>query len=79
MTAYELQFSTAPAADGSVSMEVTYGVGEYETGGECFNYFPSRPANVIKETRLLTTAKGKKIQCGIRLVNGTGRGVAWPA
>jgi len=63
----------------TADMEITYPIGGGEYGSEHKTYHTSRPANVIKETRLVTTKAGRKIQCGIQVRDGRGYGVAWPA
>lgn len=73
-----ITFAKTPGADGSYLMELTYTLPEYEDGSEFFHLYPAQPEGVVRETRLLTTPKGRKIQTGITVTNGLGRGVAWP-
>ncbi len=77
MAGYELTFRQTSAT--TADMEISYSIGGGEHGSEHKVYHARRPADVIKLTRLLTTPAGRKIQCGIQLVDGRGLGVAWPA
>jgi hypothetical protein len=75
---YTLTFTqTSPT---TASLEVSYDLGDTcETGSEFFTYYAAKPENVIRETRVLTTKAGRRIQFGTMLnERGLGLGVAWP-
>jgi len=61
----------------AASMEISYPLGDGESGSEFFTYYAAKPANVIKETKVVTTKGGRKIQLGIQLAGKIGLGVAW--
>lgn len=68
---YSVQFS-------GTYMKVITGVGMDEAGTEFYVLHRERPATILHEGTAYRAKNGRVFQTGILVVNGQGRGVAWP-